>query len=186
MNYHNINHCDMLNGNGIRVSLWVSGCSVQCRGCQNQQTWDLNSGILFDEAAKQELFEALDKPYIKGLTLTGGHPLEPDNITTIYNLLQEVKDKFPQKDIWLYTGYTLDILNFTTIQKGINFKCEYGNCLHHNLMYQTLNLCDVVVDGPYIEDQRNISLYWRGSKNQRLIDVKETLKQGKIIQYKIN
>lgn len=181
MNYHNINHCDMLNGNGIRVSLWVSGCSVHCKGCQNQQTWDLNSGILFDESAKQELFEALSKPYIQGITFSGGHPLEPENAKDVYNLISEIKEKFPDKDVWLYTGYTLDILNFTTLWKGVS-----PDCVHHNTMNNILNICDVVVDGPYIEEQRDITLPFCGSKNQRLIDVKETLKQGQIVQYKIN
>lgn len=159
MNYHNINHCDMLNGNGIRVSLWVSGCNMHCKGCHNQQTWDFNSGIVFDDDAKEELFDALSKPYIKGLTLTGGHPLENENINEVYSLCKEIKEKFPTKDIWLYTGYTFEDINSYLIIKYI----------------------DILVDGPYIEELRDVSLHWRGSKNQRVIDVKETLKQGEII-----
>lgn len=181
MNYIKITKNDIANGPGVRVTLWVSGCSLHCKGCHNPQTWDFNAGHFFDEAAKQELFKALDKTYIQGIVLSGGHPLEPANINDIYNLLVEIKSRFPQKDIWLYTGYTLDILNFTTLKRGIS-----PECTHHNMMKHILNMCDVVVDGPYIKEQRDITLPFRGSKNQRLIDVKETLKQGQIIQYKIN
>ena len=148
MNYHNINHCDMLNGDGIRVSLWTAGCSVHCKECQNQQTWDFNSGIPFDENALQELYEALNKPYIKGLTLTGGNPI--DNASDILYICKTVKEKFPTKDIWLYSGYT-----FEQIQER-----EIGTYI--------LEYIDVLVDGPYIDEQRDITLKWRGSKNQRI------------------
>lgn len=181
MNYHKIEKFSVENGIGIRVVLWVGGCSLHCKGCHNPETWSFASGKPFDENAKQELFEALNKPYIKGLTLSGGHPLEPQNVQTVLEILKDVKYKFPQKDIWLYTGYTLDTLNFTTMQKGISFKCEYGNCLHHNLMCQTLNLCDVVVDGRFIEEKKNLTLPFCGSSNQRLIDVRKTIQQNKIV-----
>lgn len=161
MYYHNIDHCDMLNGEGIRVSLWVSGCSLHCKGCQNPQTWDFNSGIPFDKNALQELYEALDKPYIQGLTLTGGNPM--DNIPEVLHICRTVKEKFPDKDIWLYSGYT-----FEQLQQSQTAIC-------------VLEYVDVLVDGPYIEAQRDISLQWCGSKNQRIIDIKETLKQGKVI-----
>lgn len=161
MYYHNIDHCDMLNGDGIRVSLWVSGCSLHCKGCQNPQTWDFNSGIPFDSEALQELYNALDKEYIQGLTLTGGNPM--DNMPEILHICRTVKERFPDKDIWLYSGYTLEQI----------LQWEVGVCI--------LEYVDVLVDGPYIEEQRDISLKWIGSKNQRVINLKETLKQGKII-----
>lgn len=161
MNYHNINHCDMLNGDGIRVSLWTAGCLIHCEECQNQQTWNFDSGIPFDENALQELYEALNKPYIKGLTLTGGNPL--DNAPEILHICRTVKEKFPTKDIWLYSGYT-----FEQIQGW-----EIGTYI--------LEYIDVLVDGPYIKSQRDITLHWVGSRNQRLINIPETLKQGKII-----
>lgn len=151
----------MLNGDGIRVSLWTSGCLLHCANCQNQQTWDFDSGIPFNADALYELYEALDKPYIQGLTLTGGNPL--DSAPEILYICRTVKEKFPDKDIWLYSGYT-----FEQIQKW-----EVGMLV--------LEYVDVLVDGPYIEAQRDISLHWRGSKNQRIISVPETLKQGKII-----
>lgn len=161
MYYHNIDHCDMLNGDGIRVSLWVSGCSLHCKGCQNPQTWDFNSGIPFDSEALQELYDALDKKYIQGLTLTGGNPM--DNMPEILHICRTVKERFPDKDIWLYSGYTLEQI----------LQWEVGVCI--------LEYVDVLVDGPYIEEQRDISLKWVGSKNQRVINLRETLKQGKII-----
>ena len=148
MNYHDINHCDMLNGDGIRVSLWVSGCSLHCKGCQNPQTWCFNSGVPFDENAIQELYEALDKPYIQGLTLTGGNPM--DNMPEILHVCHNVKEKFPNKDIWLYSGYTFEQIQEREVGMGI------------------LEYVDVLVDGPYIEEQRDISLHWRGSKNQKV------------------
>lgn len=163
MNYHNINHCDMLNGDGIRVSLWVSGCKCKCNGCQNPQTWSFDSGILFDTEALQELYEALNKPYIKGLTLTGGNPL--DSAPEILQICKSVKEKFPNKDIWLYSGYT-----FEQIQQ-----CEVK-------MY-ILEYVDILVDGPYIEEQRDISLHWVGSSNQRVIDIQKTIQQGKVVLY---
>lgn len=184
MNYHKIEKTSVANGPGVRVTLWTSGCRVGCYNCQNPQTWRFDSGELFDDIAKEELFEALDKPYIKGITFSGGHPLEPENVETIYFLIKEIKEKFSTKDIWLYTGYTLDILNFTTVRKGIAFKCEYDNCMHYNLIHEILQLCDVVVDGPFIEAEKDLTLRWCGSRNQRVIDCQETIKKGKIILYK--
>lgn len=159
MNYLQIEKASISNGPGVRVVLWVAGCNLHCKGCQNPESWNFNSGKLFDEDAKQELFKALDKPYIKGITFSGGHPLENENINEIYSLCKEIKEKFPTKDIWLYTGHTFENIHSYLIIKHI----------------------DVLVDGPYIEEQRDITLKFRGSKNQRLIDVKETLKQGEII-----
>lgn len=169
MNYLQIEKTSIGNGPGVRVVLWVSGCTLHCKGCQNPESWDFNAGKLFDEVAKQELFDALNKPYIKGITFSGGNPIERKNIGWIYDLIKEIKIKFPDKDIWLYTGWKLTINDF---------KPFYLDMTMTNEIYQ---MCDVVVDGPYIEEQRDITLKFRGSQNQRLIDVKETLKQGKII-----
>jgi anaerobic ribonucleoside-triphosphate reductase activating protein len=165
MNYHKIEKFSVANGEGIRVVLWVSGCSLHCKGCHNPQTWDFNSGKPFNLEAKKELYEALNKPYIKGVTFSGGNPLE--SFPEVFALCKEIKEKFPIKDIWLYSGYTYDEIS-------------------KKVMGMILEYVDVLVDGPYIEEQRDITLPFYGSKNQRLIDVKETLKQGQIIQYKIN
>ena len=173
MNYLQIDKSSISNGPGVRVVLWVSGCSLHCKGCQNPESWDLCAGKLFDKDAKEELFKALNKPYIRGISISGGHPLEYENLPYIYDLIKEIKTQFPQKDMWLYTGYTLSINDFDT-----TVDICWDNGLLKNYI---LAMCDVVVDGPYIEEQRDITLKFRGSKNQRLIYVKETLKQNKII-----
>ena len=175
MNYLKIEKTSIANGEGIRVVLWCAGCRLHCKNCQNPQSWDFNAGRLFDEAAKSELFDALNKPYIQGITFSGGHPLEYENVGTLLDLIKEIKEKFPTKDIWLYTGYELNISNFISKIRGIT---NHDN--HHNIIQETLSLCDVVVDGKYVDELRNITLKWRGSENQRVIDVKTSLEQGKI------
>lgn len=173
MNYLKIEKTSINNGPGVRVVLWVAGCNIHCKGCQNPDSWDLESGKLFNETAKQELFEALDKPYIKGITFSGGNPIEYENLPAMYDIIKEIKTTFPEKDIWLYTGYALSMNNFDT-----SADICWDNGLLRNYI---LAMCDVVVDGPYVEEQRDITLPFRGSKNQRLIDVKETLKQHDIV-----
>ena len=165
MNYHKIEKTSIANGPGVRVTLWVSGCSIHCPHCQNPSTWDFNSGKPFDANARNELFEALNKPYIRGITFSGGNPL--DSFPEVFSLCKDIKELFPTKDIWLYSGYTFEEIN-------------------DKVMGMILEYIDVLVDGPYIDEQRDITLAFRGSKNQRVINVKETLKQGQIIQYKIN
>lgn len=161
MNYLGIDKASISNGPGVRVVLWVAGCKIHCKGCQNPESWDFRAGKLFDENAKQELFNALDKPYIRGITISGGNPLDQSN--EIFLLVCEITKKFPTKDVWLYSGYT------------------YEELRHSREKMKALCGVDVLVDGPYIEEQRDITLKFRGSKNQRLIDVKETLKQAKIV-----
>ena len=173
MNYLGIDKSSINNGPRVRVVLWVSGCTLHCKGCQNPESWDFCAGKLFDDNAKQELFSSLNKPYIRGITISGGHSLENKNVEEIYLLIKEIREKFPTKDIWLYTGYTWEYI----------FPDVCLDLFNVNNMYrqEAVKMCDVVVDGPYIEEQRDITLKFRGSKNQRLIDVKETLKQNKII-----
>lgn len=173
MNYHKIEKTSIANGPGVRITLWVAGCTCHCDECQNPQTWDFESGKLFDEEAKKELFEALNKPYIQGITFSGGHPLEDKNVKYVYLLIKEIKEKFQSKDIWLYTGYTWEKIFPNVAIDEININDVYRQ--------ETVTMCDVIVDGPYIKEQRDITLKFRGSKNQRLIDVKETLKQNKIV-----
>jgi anaerobic ribonucleoside-triphosphate reductase activating protein len=175
MNYHKIEKTSVANGTGIRVVLWVSGCSLHCKGCHNPETWSLNSGKLFDDEAKKELFEALDKPYIQGITLSGGHPLEDGNVETIYLLIKEIKEKFPTKDIWLYTGYTLE-----QIFPKVNLDVFNVNDVYRK---EVVMMCDVVVDGAYIEELRDITLKWKGSSNQRVIDIKNSLREKKMVLY---
>lgn len=165
MNYHNIKKCDMLNGDGIRVSLWISGCEHNCNQCQNPQTWDINSGIPFDEESENELFEALYKPYISGITFSGGDPLHENNLQDVLNLVNKIRLLLPEKTIWLYTGYTLE------------------QCVENTTRRQIISKCDVLVDGRYVDPQRDITLRWRGSSNQRVIDIKQSLQNKKIVLY---
>jgi anaerobic ribonucleoside-triphosphate reductase activating protein len=176
MNYLGISKCSIADGPGVRVVLWVSGCNIHCDNCHNPESWDFNAGKLFDNSAKEELFNALSKPWVQGLTLSGGHPLEYENLPVVYDIVKEAKEKFPNKDIWLYTGYTLSINDFNT-----SVDVGWDNGLLRNYI---LAMCDTVVDGPYIESLRDISLKFRGSSNQRLIDVRETIKQNCIILLK--
>lgn len=168
MNYIGITPFDIANGPGIRVTLWVSGCRCKCYNCQNPETWDFSAGKLFDDNAEEELFEALDHPWIQGLTISGGHPLEIENMLWVWMLVREVKEKFPDKDIWLYTGLTISYDFFTFDEKVSMFP-------------KIFKYCDVIVDGPFIDGEKDLTLRFRGSKNQRLIDVKETLRQEKIV-----
>ena len=170
MNYHNITYPDQNNGDGLRVVLWVSGCSHHCVNCQNQQTWNPDSGVVFDDAAKQELFAALNHDYIRGITFSGGDPLYKNNIIEILNLCTEIKKQFPDKNIWLYTGYTLNEI-FSDQQT------TYDNLIRQEIV----KLVDVIVDGEYIEKLRDITLKWRGSSNQRVIDMKKTIDTKKIV-----
>lgn len=174
MNYLKIEKASISNGLGFRVVLFCAGCTLRCKGCFNPESWDFEAGKPFDDKAKEFLFEQLGKPYIKGITFSGGHPIDKYNLWAIHSLISEIKKNFPSKDIWLYTGLEISYEHFAP------------NDMDLTVPDATLKMCDVVVDGPYIEEQRDITLPFRGSKNQRLIDVKETIKQGQIIQYKIN
>lgn len=156
MNYHEIEKCSISNGTGFRTVLYVSGCSLHCKGCFNSETWDKNSGKLFDDDAKQELFESLNHPYVKGLTLTGGHPLEPYNLPDIVDLMKEIKTRFPNKDIWVYTGRTMNSLQMPTRN------------IEQTYLQRVLEYADVIVDGPFIESKKDIALKFRGSSNQNI------------------
>ena len=151
MNYHNITTADMMNGDGLRVVLWLSGCNHHCKNCQNPQTWDVNSGIEFDINAKDELFAELEKDYISGITFSGGDPLHENNIEEVLNLITEIKDRFPNKNIWLYTGYTWESLFFDKD----NLKTIYHDQIRRTIMLS----CDVVVDGRYIDTLRDINAH---------------------------
>lgn len=177
MNYEKIDKCSVSNGLGVRTVLWVSGCDIHCKNCHNQQTWDFNSGIPFTEETMQEILYDLSKPYIKGLTLSGGHPLDTHNIPEVYKIVKRVKSEFPNKDIWLYTGYTWEQI----IEKDKFYECHEVNSPSP---LDVAKLCDVVVDGKYVDELRDISLPWAGSKNQRVIDIKNTLAENKVVLYK--
>lgn len=160
MNYHNINHFDMLNGDGIRVVLFVSGCSHHCDGCQNKQTWNKNSGINFDQTAEEELLKALEPDYIKGLTLSGGDPLHEDNLDVVSDLIDIVKEKYSNKDIWIYSGYTIDEI----------LKSNSSDMIKRN---EIIKKCDVFVDGRFESDKQDINYPFAGSTNQNIIYMKD-------------
>lgn len=159
MKYHNITKDDMLNGDGLRVVFWVSGCDHGCKECQNPLTWDPEGGLFFGQEAKAELFEELKKGYISGITLSGGDPLYHGNVEEMETLVKEIKDKFPGKTIWMYTGSLWEEVKDYRIMKYI----------------------DVLVDGEYKCAKQDTKLQWRGSTNQRVIDVQESLTLGKIV-----
>lgn len=159
MNYHNITKDDMLNGDGLRVVLWVAGCSHGCKGCHNPITWNPDGGILFDEAARKEIFAELEKDYIHGITFSGGDPLHIDNYIDIRFLVEEIRERYPSKTIWLYTGYSWEDIKGLTIMKYVN----------------------VLVEGRFVEELKDENYPWAGSTNQRVIDVHETLRTGEIV-----
>lgn len=165
MNYHNITHEDMINGDGLRVVLWVAGCNHKCKNCQNPITWDINGGIDFDNNALEEIYNELKKEYCDGITFSGGDPLHPLNRETILKIIKEIKNKFPKKTIWIYTGYT------------------YEQILNEQFIKEILGMTDVLIDGVYIEKLKSPDKHWVGSSNQRVIDVKNSLLEGKIILY---
>ncbi len=159
MRFHNITKDDMLNGDGLRVVLWVSGCSHCCLGCHNPMTWDPNTGLFFDEKAKNEIMEELKKDYISGITFSGGDPLHSQNLLEVTALAKEIKKKYPKKTIWLYTGAVWEEMENLEIIKYL----------------------DVLVDGEFIKNRADKTLHWKGSANQRVIDVQKTLTAGKIV-----
>lgn len=166
MNYIKIDPCDGGNGPGIRTTLWVAGCEHRCLECQNPETWNPTVGKPFNEDAMHLIESQLKQPRCAGLTLSGGDPLHPNNRDTIYKIVRRVKEKYPNKSIWMWTGYAWEqIQSFTSI-----------NIILINI--------DILVDGPFIQSQRDITLEWRGSSNQRIIDVQKSLQQNRISLWK--
>ena len=181
MNYLQITHEDVCNGDGLRVVLWLSGCSHHCYNCQNPQTWNPDSGIPFDESAKQEIFNELSKDYISGITFSGGDPLHENNLDEVLKLVQEIRISFPEKSIWLYTGYNFDLLN--SKYNEYKYTPFAANADEWLTRWEIISNLNIVVDGEYIDEQKDLTLNWRGSKNQRVIDVKQSLAQNKVVLY---
>ena len=169
MHYGEIKKYDIANGEGVRVSLFVSGCTHHCPGCFNQDTWDFRYGQEYTERTQQEILDALAPGYINGLSLLGGEPFEPVNQKVLVGLLREVKERYPGKDIWCYSGYLFD----KELRADSRARCEYTD--------EMLSMIDLLVDGRCVEALKDIRLAFRGSSNQRIIDVKKSLKNGKII-----
>ena len=169
MNYAAIKNCDIANGPGVRVSLFVSGCTHHCKGCFNEVAWDFHYGSPFTQETIDKILEMMKPGYIRGLTLLGGEPFEPQNQEPIVELLRQIKQKMPDKSIWAFSGYLFDrdILS--------------GRLGDWKVTREYLSYLDVLVDGPFVEEKKNLSLRFRGSENQRIIDVPASLAQNKIV-----
>ena len=172
MFYANIKKYDVANGVGVRVSLFVSGCTHHCKGCFNAETWDFSYGNPYTEATEEEILDALNKDYIAGLSLLGGEPFEPQNQRALLPLLRKFRERYPQKDVWCYSGYTFH----TDLQPGGRAHCEATD--------EMLSMLDILVDGEFVEDLKDLKLRFRGSANQRIIDVPRTLREGEVRLWK--
>lgn len=171
MNYAEIKTCDIANGEGVRLSLFVSGCTHHCKNCFNPETWSFDYGKPFTAETEEYILRELKPSYVDGLTLLGGEPFEPSNQRALLPFLRRVRELYPQKNVWCYTGYLFD----KELLGESRARCE---CTE-----EMLSLIDVLVDGEFVQELYNISLQFRGSSNQRIIDVKKSLAQGKAIPY---
>ena len=174
MNYGEIKKYDIADGPGVRVSLFVSGCTHCCEGCFNSQTWDFNFGKPFTEETEEEILKAMSPSHISGFTLLGGEPFEPQNQKVIVELLRKIKKAYPDKNIWCYTGYLFD----KDLLGESRARCEYTD--------EMLSMIDVLVDGEFIAEKRNLMLNFRGSSNQRIILVQQSLKEEKVVLSELN
>lgn len=169
MYYGELKKCDIANGIGVRVTLFVSGCTNRCPDCFQPQTWAFDYGHPFTEDTKREIFDELDKPFVAGLTVLGGEPFEPENQRDLLPLLREIRERYPQKTVWCFTGFRLDD---ELLQEGSHPRCEVTDAV--------LECIDILVDGRFMKELKDISLQFRGSRNQRVIDMNETRKTGQI------
>lgn len=172
MNYADIKRCDVANGEGVRVSLFVSGCTHHCKECFNKEAWDFDYGEPYTEQETERIMDYLAPDYVAGLSLLGGEPMEPSNQEGILPLLRRVKETYPEKTIWCYTGYLFD--------QDILEKM----CRESEITKEIVSYLDIVVDGEFVEAQKNLKVNFRGSDNQRIIDVKKTLEAGEIVRWK--
>ena len=173
MHYATIKWTDIANGEGVRISLFVSGCTHHCKNCFNEVAWDFSYGEPFTDEVAEKILSELNSSFIAGISLLGGEPLEPSNQEALYPFIKEVKRRYPTKSIWCYTGFVLDETTGDLTAKGKNSP----------ITKDLISLFDVLVDGPYIEEQRNIRLKFRGSENQRIIDVQKTLESQQCVLY---
>ena len=169
MHYGELKKCDIANGAGVRVTLFVSGCTNHCPDCFQPQTWDFCYGREFTDATKAEIFAELDKPFVSGLTVLGGEPFEPENQRDLLPLLQEVRRRYPDKSIWCFTGFRLED---ELLRDGSYPRCEVTDAL--------LACIDILVDGRFVKELKDISLQFRGSRNQRVIDMARTRETGQV------
>lgn len=191
MYYAAIKKTDVANGPGIRVSLFVSGCTHACKGCFNSEAWDFCCGNEFTAETEEEILQALAPDYIRGFSVLGGEPMEPQNRETVLTILKKVHAAYPQKDIWCYTGYDYeeDLLRWEREEckamqgaAGRLDMCKAEQeCPQEGIMTELLSLIDVLVDGEFVEEKKNLRLAFRGSENQRLIDIKKSRAEGRVV-----
>jgi len=168
MHYSTIKDCDIANGIGVRITLFVSGCTNHCKNCFQPQTWDFDFGEPFTEETEEKLLEMLKPDYINGLTLSGGEPMEPQNQRALVPFLKRVREAYPNKNVWCFTGFTYEVLK----TDGSHPRCEVTD--------EMLSLIDVLVDGKYVDELKDLTLQFRGSSNQRLIDMVKTRENGEV------
>ena len=181
MNYAQIRSMDISNGEGIGVSLFVQGCDFHCKNCFNSETWEFSKGQEWNDKTKNQFLKLIETPFIQRVSILGGEPLHPKNVQNVLKIVDEIRVSYPAKNIWLYTGYTWEeIWIKDNIKTGDKVKDMREKAIR-NLRRQVVRMCDVLIDGRYVDELRDISLHWRGSSNQRVINVQETLKQNQIV-----
>lgn len=181
MRYAQIRSMDISNGEGVGVSLFVQGCPFHCFNCFNSETWDFNGGKEWTEEIKDKFMKIIDRPYIKRVSFLGGECLAEQNLDGILDLIKEIRSSFPEKTIWLYTGFTWEDIMYRRMPHPPKY--TQADFLQWNKRKEIISLCNVVVDGEYIDEQRNLSKKWAGSYNQRVISVQESLAQNKVVLY---
>lgn len=176
MNYAQIRSMDISNGEGIGVSLFVQGCDFHCKNCFNSETWEFSKGQEWNDKTKNQFLKLIETPFIQRVSILGGEPLHPKNVQNVLKIVDEIRVSYPTKNIWLYTGYTWEQIMHPVIT---DINSEQLKILQ--MRKELVNKCDVLIDGRYIDELRDVSLHWRGSSNQRVINVQETLKQNQIV-----
>lgn len=185
MRFASMRNLDISNGEGVGVSLFVQGCDRHCFNCFNPDTWDFNGGKEWTEGTKNKFIKLIDRPYINRISVLGGEPLAEQNLDEVLSLIKEIRISLPDKTIWLYTGFRWNyIMNYQPVETDdFDYIEESYNDGLMEKRKRIISLCDVVIDGEYIDEQKDLTLKWRGSKNQRVIDVKQSLAQNKMVLY---
>lgn len=181
MNYAQIRSMDISNGEGIGVSLFVQGCDFHCKNCFNSETWEFSKGQEWNDKTKNQFLKLIETPFIQRVSILGGEPLHPKNVQNVLKIVDEIRVSYPTKNIWLYTGYTWEEIWIKDNIKTDDKIQDMREKAIKNLRRQVVRMCDVLIDGRYIDELRDVSLHWRGSSNQRVINVQETLKQKQIV-----
>ena len=186
MRYASIRSLDISNGEGVGVSLFVQGCDRHCFNCFNPDTWDFNGGKEWTKETKNKFIKLIDKPYINRISVLGGEPLAEQNLNEVLPLIKEIRISFPEKSIWLYTGFRWEeLIMYDSYNSFIPLESNLRKDIYELYIkrHQIIELCNIVVDGEYIDEQKDLSLKWRGSKNQRVIDVQQSLSKNKVVLY---